>query len=427
MFGFPVLVAERRSDDQDEEHYFEQDSRYRQDNRKMLWSLGIFLCSYTAAMNDKRTQHLNREGEAVETPCVLIDAAKMKKNIEEMADLARRNEVALRPHVKTHKVPPIARAQIEAGAAGITVAKVSEAEVMAGAGLEDIFIAYPLVTQAKIRRALALNERVDLILAVDSIEGARRLSATAKAEGRILTVRLEVDTGLRRTGVPYEEAVEMARKIDGFEGLDLAGIYTYRGAVLDGSPTLDLEQAGLEEGRLMVSLAERMRDEGLRIRDVSVGSTPTARYAARVEGVTEIRPGTYVFYDRMQARLGACSLEDCAAQAVVTVVSRPFEDLAIVDGGSKTFATDVPPGTSPLDLEGFGHVLQYPGAVLERLTEEHGMLRVSSADDDLGVGDTVEIIPNHICSTVNLHDEVYLIEKDGGVEALQVAARGKVW
>ncbi len=360
----------------------------------------------------------------VETPHVLIDSAKTRKNIEKMAEISGRNGVALRPHVKTHKIPRIARAQVEAGAAGITVAKVSEAEVMADAGLEDIFIAYPLVTESKIRRAVELSRRLKrLIVGVDSLEGARRLSATA--EDHVLEVRLEVDTGLRRTGVAYDEAVELAREIDAFDNLDLSGIYTYRGAVLDGSPTLDRKNAGLEEGELMVSLAGLMRERGLDIRDVSLGSTPTAGYAAEVEGVTEIRPGTYVFYDRMQARLGACSLDECAATVACTVVSRPHEDLAVIDGGSKTFATDVQPGTEPLSLEGFGHVIGHPGASLERLTEEHGMLAVTG-EHGLRVGDTVQIIPNHVCSTVNLHDTVYLVGQDDAVEEVRVAARGKV-
>src|SRR5215203_5197700 len=339
----------------------------------------------------------------------------MDRNIMKMADIAWNNGVALRPHVKTHKIPGIAREQVEAGAAGITVAKVSESEVVADGGMEDIFIAYPLVTEAKIRRAVRLDERVArLVVGVDSLEGAR-----------ILEVRLEVDTGLRRTGVLYDEAVGLAGEIEAMDNLDLTGIYTYRGAVLGGSKTLELEKAGLEEGQLMVSLAGQMRELGIGVDEVSVGSTPTAEYVAQVDGVTEIRPGTYVFYDRMQARLGACSLDECAAVVVCTVVSRPAPDLAIIDGGSKTFATDVGPGAEPLNLEGYGHIVGYPGAVLERLTEEHGMLSVDE-DCDLEVGDTLQIIPNHICSTVNLHDQVYLVGENGAVEETRVAARGKV-
>ncbi len=365
------------------------------------------------------------QGVPEETPYLLIDAAKMQRNIRKMAGVAEGNGVALRPHVKTHKIPSIAREQLEAGARGITVAKVSEAEVMADGGIEDIFIAYPLVTETKIRRAIRLGKRVRLVVGVDSLEGARRLSAVAEAEDHVLEVRLEVDTGLRRTGVPYDEAVGLACEIESLGNLSLVGIYTYRGAVLGGSRTLELEKAGLEEGRLMVSLADRMRERNIRVDDVSLGSTPTVEYVAGVEGVTEIRPGTYVFYDRMQAHLGACSLDECAATVVCTVVSRPSGDLAIIDGGSKTFATDVPPGSEPLNLKGFGHVVGYPGVVLERLTEEHGMLALDEGCD-LGVGDTLQVIPNHICSTVNLHDEVYLVDENGAVEEMRVVARGKV-
>src|SRR5919107_1765096 len=328
---------------------------------------------------------VGEQGKMVETPHLLIDVLRMKSNIEKMSDLARELGVRLRPHVKTHKIPKLAREQLEAGAAGITVAKVSEAEVMAGDGIRDIFIAYPLVTDSKIERALHLCEGVNLTVGVDSLEGARRLSELAASAGHTIDARLEVDTGLKRTGVIRSEAVELAFKIATLKNLNLSGIYTYRGAVLeDGSPTLDLKRAGLQEGELMVSLA-----------------------------------------DRMQVRLGACSFEECAATVAVTVVSRPSKDLAIVDGGSKTFATDVPPDREPLNLKGFGHVVGSPHAVLERLTEEHGMLRVT-AGDALKVGDTLQIIPNHVCSTVNLHDEVDFVDESGATERVVDAAHGKL-
>ena len=364
-------------------------------------------------------------GKPPDTPYLSIDGAKMQRNILKMSEIAQTNGVALRPHVKTHKVPAIARRQIEAGAVGITVAKISEAEVMVDGGISDVFVAYPLVTEEKIRRAITLTKRIRLIMGVDSLEGARRLSTVAEAEDQTLEVRLEVDTGLRRTGVPYEDAAELARSIGFLSNLELTGIYTYRGAVLGGKPTLDLEEAGEEEGRLMASLADKMKTQGVRVDDVSLGSTPTAEYSARVEGVTEVRPGTYVFYDRMQAQLGACSREDCAAEVVATVVSRPRRDLAVIDGGSKTFATDVQPGGAPLNLVGFGEVVGHPEAVLERLTEEHGMISLRG-ESDLQVGDVVRIIPNHVCSTVNLHDVVYLADEDGTVEEVPVAARGMV-
>lgn len=369
---------------------------------------------------------MNGVREDLDTPALVIDGAKMRRNISAMADLALEAGVALRPHVKTHKIPAIAKMQLEAGACGITVAKVSEAEVMADGGIEDVFIAYPLVTDAKIRRAIRLGRRIRLILAVDSLEGADRISYLAAEDGATLEVRLEVDSGLGRTGVLREEAAALAKEVSTFPNLDLTGVYTYRGAVFaDGSPATDLARAGREEGELMVAVAEEIRAAGVKVRDVSLGSTPTAGPAAKVDGVTEIRPGTYVFYDAMQAALGACSFDDCALRVVATVVSRPRPTLIIIDGGSKTFATDVQPNAAPLDLEGFGRFVGYPEAVLGRVTEEHGMVSVDE-NSDLVVGDRVEIIPNHVCSTVNLHDEVLLEREAGGQEALRVAARGMV-
>ncbi|GIP36426.1 alanine racemase [Paenibacillus sp. J2TS4] len=295
---------------------------------------------------------------------------------------------------------------------------------MAEHGITDIFIAYPIVVPSKIERAIRLSRDIRLSLGVDSWEGAKLLSGMAAKHNVELTVLLELDTGLRRTGVAVERAVDLAVEIAKLPHLKLEGIFTFKGAVYQGQSTLDLRAAGLEEGRQMVDAAERMRERGLSIERVSVGSTPTAPYAAQVEGVTEIRPGTYIFYDRMQTRLQVCSPEDWAASVIVTVVSIPSPDLVVIDGGSKTFATDVQPNQPPLNLQGFGTVMGYPDAVLERMNEEHGMIRMNGPHS-LAIGDTLAIVPNHICSTINLHDTVYL--KDGDqLEAVDVLARGKV-
>ncbi len=360
----------------------------------------------------------------VETPCLVIDSEKMMKNITRMAHVASEAGVHLRPHVKTHKVPRIAQMQLASGAVGITVAKVSEAEVMYSGGVQNIFIAYPLVVESKITRAVNLSKKMDLIVAVDSLVGAKKLSEIATRHNHTLNVRLEVDTGLHRTGVNYDEAVELAKAVSRLGGLNLTGIYTYRGALLGESPTLDTKAAALEEGKMMADLARRMRSEGLAITEVSVGSTPTGPYVAEIEGITEIRPGTYVFGDRMQVGLKSLTMEDCAAYIVATVVSRPSEDLIIVDGGSKTFATDVQPGVAPLHLKGFGQVLSCDEAVFERMTEEHGMIRIPK-DCDISIGDQLQIIPNHICSTVNLHNFAFL-KTDGAYEQIEIAARGRL-
>ncbi|WP_010271534.1 alanine racemase [Paenibacillus senegalensis] len=361
----------------------------------------------------------------VETPGVIIDARKVTANIQQMQKLAQASGIKLRPHVKTHKIPKLAEQQLDHGAIGITTAKVGEAEVMAEHGIQNIFIAYPLVGEGKIARALKLSRQIELTLAADSLEGAGRISEQAVRQGMSINLRLEIDTGLKRTGVSLDEALPVAKQIAELPGIVLNGIFTFKGAVLEGKSTLDLQAAGLEEGRMMVRLASEMRAAGLTIDDVSVGSTPTALYAAQVEGVTEIRPGTYIFQDRMQERLGVCQAEQWAAAVLVTVVSVSSQgDWVVIDGGSKTFATDVQPNQAPLELKGFGTIIGHPEAVLERMNEEHGMIRWTGPNLPK-VGDTLKIVPNHICSTINLHNYVYMDYGDH-LERVEVSARGKV-
>ncbi|MCM3749424.1 alanine racemase [Paenibacillus pasadenensis] len=359
---------------------------------------------------------------AIDTPCIVIRSDTVDANIAAMAAAAARRGVQLRPHVKTHKLPELAHRQLAAGACGITAAKLSEAEVMADHGIRDIFIAYPVIGAAKAERAARLARRCRLVVGVDSAVGAQQLSAAAEAADITLEVRLEIESGLQRTGVLPERALPLAEQIMRMPGLRLTGIFTYRGALLGGAPTLELRAAGLEEGRLMAGVAEALRREGVPIQDVSVGSTPTAIYAAEVPGVTEIRPGTYVFQDRMQAAFGVCRQEECAAEVWATVISRPAPDRIVIDGGSKTFATDVQPNKAPLHLEGFGRIIGLPHAVFERMNEEHGVILIAP-EDTCEPGDVLRIVPNHICSTMNLHNSVYINGREG-LRQVEVAARG---
>ncbi len=362
--------------------------------------------------------------QQVETPCLVIDGETVNRNIAKMAADVGRLGVKLRPHAKTHKLPEMAVRQLNAGACGITAAKLAEAEVMAAAGIRDIFVAYPVVTPAKLDRAAALlRAGVRLIVGLDSLEGARRIAEAAVRNGVRFEVRLEIETGLRRTGAEPAEAVKLAQAVTAMDGVALTGIFTYRGAMLQGGPTLDLRAAGHEEGRLMAAAAKAIRDTGAAIDDVSVGSSPTAVYAAEIGGVTEVRPGTYIYQDRMQAAFGLCALQDCAGAVWASVVSRPAPDRIVIDGGSKAFATDVQPGKPPLNLSGFGHVVSDPDAVFERMNEEHGILRVRP-DSHYKVGDVIAVVPNHICSTVNLHNYIYIQESGGRLRKAAVAARG---
>lgn len=361
---------------------------------------------------------------AIETPGVVISLEAVESNITKMAEAIQKTGVQLRPHAKTHKLPQMAQRQLDAGAIGITVAKMAEAEVMAADGITDIFVAYPIVAMSKLERAVKLVQSgIRLIIGVDSLDGAQRVSQAAVKHGVQLEVRLEIESGLNRTGVDAADAPALALQISKLDGVLLGGIFTYRGAMLSGAATMDLKAAGHEEGRIMVQTAEAISAAGVEIRDISVGSSPTALYAAEVEGITEVRPGTYIYQDVMQAAFGLCETGDCAGAVVATVVSRPTPTRIVIDGGSKTFATDVQPDKAPLHLKGFGHIVGDPDAVFERMNEEHGVISVK-ADSSYQVGDVIAIIPNHICSTINLHNFVYLQQADGTLVPTPVTARG---
>ncbi len=358
--------------------------------------------------------------EELSTPAVLVDLSVLESNIARQAERAREAGVKLRPHAKTHKSPQIARMQLAAGAHGISLAKTSEAEVFAREGFDDIFLAYPVVGLGKPERLLALSEEIRLAVGVDSIEGARAISQVFAAAKRRLAVRLKIDCGYHRVGVLPEAALETARRLAELPGLALSGVFTHGGHAYV-APTRDgVAQAARDEGEAVVSVAGELRQSGLGVEEVSVGSTPTARLAMRIPGVTECRPGNYVFHDGSQAALGACEISDCAMTVLATVVSVPAHGRAVVDAGSKTLSTD------PLRPRAGGHGLVLgTSSRIEALSEEHGVVRVAEGDS-FHVGQRVRILPNHACVISNLHDRLYGV-RAGQVEAeFLVAARGRV-
>jgi D-serine deaminase-like pyridoxal phosphate-dependent protein len=337
-----------------------------------------------------------------------------------MAERARRHGVRLRPHAKTHKVLEIGRKQIAAGASGLSVAKVSEAEVFAAAGFDDLFIAYPVVGADKGRRLLALADRVRLAVGVDSEDGARTLAGVFLAANRQLDVLLKVDVGFHRVGVEPEGAAEMARRITDLPGLRLRGLYAFAGHAYSAETPEGVARVGRSEGSTLSETAQRIRDAGLEIEEVSVGSTPTAPHAMAIPGVTECRPGVYVYNDASQVSLGACGLEDCAMTVLTTVVSVPARDRAVVDAGSKTLSTDPLRPHGP----GYGFVLGRRSRIA-RLSEEHGVIEVTPGEA-FRVGERIRILPNHACVVSNLHDSLLGV-RSGVVETeLVVAARGRV-
>ncbi len=315
--------------------------------------------------------------------------------------------------------------QLEAGACGITTAKISEAEIFAAAGIKDIFIAYPIIGPAKLKRLLALNQNCQLIVGVESFSGAKQMAAAARSANQVLKVRLEADIGFARTGTAQQDLVRLAQFVADSGSLELEGIYVFKAMTLAGQPTTDRQAAGLEEGRLAVQLAQEIRSAGIAIQSVSIGSTPTAEFAATVPGVSEIRPGTYVFNDMATVQTGACSLADCAASLLVTIVNKQADRL-VVDGGSKTFSTDSAPDQAPLHLSGYAYCKSDNKLLLHRFSEEHGMVKINAGAKDWQVGDQLEFIPNHICTSINLHNSFIFMQDGQPQETIKVAARGCV-
>jgi D-serine deaminase-like pyridoxal phosphate-dependent protein len=360
-----------------------------------------------------------------DTPEIVVDLDVVRANIARAAERAREAGVALRPHIKTHKLPEIARLQVAAGAVGIQVAKLGEAEVMADAGIEDILVGYPIVGDAKLGRLCALAERLAVSTTVDSHDVAEGIARAARAHRLRLPVLLELDTGMHRLGVPPgPAAVELAERIAGLDGLELAGVFTHEGHVYtQGRDLAEKERLTRESCALAVETAEAIRDRGLAARVVSVGSAGTFRFAIACPGVTEVRPGTYVFNDRSQLAQGAAEPADLAAFAVATVVSRPAPDRIVVDAGSKVLTSDrmlVP--DPPLS---FGAVWGHDDWDVVRLSEEHGVLRVPR-DAAAHVGDRLAIVPNHVCPAINLANDVTVVEDGRVAGRWPVAARGRV-
>ena len=288
-------------------------------------------------------------------------------------------------------------------------------------GVEDVLLAYPLVGEPKIRRLLALMERAHVTVAVDTREAALALSEAMAANERLLDLYVEVNTGQDRAGARHgEEAVALARELARMPGVRPVGVMTHEGHAGASSPEAIAETA-FAAGRALVETAEAIRAAGIPIRSVSVGSTPSSPYTPTIPGITEMRPGTYVFNDNNAFRHGRIGPDRCAARIVATVVSRPAPDRAIVDAGSKALAYDPSPSHP-----GHGYVVGHPAAAIARISEEHGVVLLPVGEAGFAVGDRIEIIPNHVCPAVNLTDELLVVRGGRVVDTWRVAARGKV-
>lgn len=356
----------------------------------------------------------------LETPAPLVDLDRLAQNLDRMASYSVLHGLALRPHVKTHKSPRIAAEQMRLGAVGLTCATPREAEVMSDVA-RDVLVAYPIIGMPKLARLVSLPASVHLTIAVDSIAAIDQLSDAAREGGREVDVYVELDLGMHRVGVPsVDQAVALARRVREKPRLHYAGITFYPGHI-----RAHVDEQAMDLARLAADIAsaiDAMDRAGVRPRAVSGGSTPAAWRMHEIAGLTEVRPGTYVYNDRGTAALGACAWDDCAFTVLATVVSTAVPGQAVIDAGSKALGREPMRGVAG---EGFGALLDRPEVTVQRMSEEHGILDLKDSDWRPEVGEQVRIVPNHVCVVVHLNDAIYGVRGDVVESTWPVAARGR--
>jgi len=358
----------------------------------------------------------------LDTPALIVDLDVMERNLSRMAQYCREHDLRLRPHTKTHKIPELARKQIVSGATGITVAKLDEAEVMINAGLDDLLIAYPIVGPTKTHRLADLAQRATITISLDSETAARGISQALSERDANVNILVELDVGFGRCGVANQnEALKLAQTIGSLPGLDFRGLMFFPGHF--GVESEQRATLRAQVNGLLDRCRETFARAGVPLTTISGGSTPSRYESHLFNGVNETRPGTYIFNDRNTVGVSAASLDDCALSVLVTIVSTSVSGHAAIDGGSKTFSSD---RYQAEDGRGFGLVKNDPAIEIERLSEEHGHLNLMRSDQRYRVGDRLTVIPNHVCSTVNMHDEIYGVRGERVETSWKVAGRGKV-
>ena len=366
---------------------------------------------------------LKKLHKTMDTPALIIIEDRMDRNILHMQTLADENYSWLRPHIKTHKSVDIAHRQITLGATGITTAKLSEAEIMYGSGINDIFIANQITHPLKINRLKMLHAQCRVIIGMDNEQQIELLRPAFQKTIRPLEVRIEIDSGFGRCGVKENKVLlNLAQKISAEPWLLLEGIFTHAGQVYSAGSEEEVAKIGDAEAKAAELAHTFLHRKGIEVQTVSVGSTPTAKYAVRNDTVNEIRPGNYVFYDGIQLALGSARAESCSLFVMATVISQPQKDQIVIDAGSKALGLDR--GAHSLQLiSGYGTPINIE-ATIERVSEEHGILKLKQAQM-INLGSPVIILPNHACSVANLFEKYYLISEHLEVEMINISARTK--
>lgn len=354
------------------------------------------------------------------TPALVVDAATTQRNLQHLADYTRGHKLSVRPHTKTHKSGRMAAIQLAAGCRGLTAAKVGEAEIMAEQ-CDDILLAYPALDSFRTERMARLAARTKLRVAIDSAFALEAIASAAQRAGVVIGFLVDLDVGMGRTGLQTPDATwQLAQQILKTPGARLDGLFCYPGHIW--APAAEQQPALKAVSEKLAAALDIWKQHGIAAEIVSGGSTPTAYQSHFVPQYTEIRPGTYIYNDMNTVGGGWATLEDCAARIVCTVVSNAVPGQVVLDAGTKTLTSDR--NISAPD-SGFGHIVEYPDAVITRLSEEHGQVDVRNCRNVPQLGERVSVIPNHICPCVNLQDSAWWLE-DGAVTPLPIEARGKL-
>lgn len=352
------------------------------------------------------------------TPSLVVHRPTVSDNIRRMQEYCNTHALNLRPHTKTHKSLLMAGSQIEAGAGGLTVAKAGEARVMSQA-CRDLLVAYPAVGTHRVRDLVEVARDARVTIGIDSLAAAQQLQTAAIQGGVRFGILIDWEVGFFRTGMAdATHAIDLAQAISRMSHLEFRGVMCFPGHLLPSSQASDWERYT----ESLQKLIDKLAVSGIPVHTVSGGSTPTAMASHRNHLLNEIRPGTYIYNDLNEVRLGVATLEQCAARILATVVSVPSPHKFIIDAGSKTLSSD---RNCVDDQSGFGLVFEYPSAKISRLSEEHGeiVLSENSTDSLPSVGDRLWILPNHICVCVNLQNSFFLLDNESLVE-YPVDARG---
>lgn len=353
---------------------------------------------------------VGRHKSKVDTPALLLDMDLAERNIAQMAAFFADKECTLRPHCRTHKLPWIARSQIEAGAIGITCATLEEAQVMLQAGIGNVLIANQIVRSGRIARMVDLGRHGDLIVAVDDDDNAGAISQAAGAIGEKMSVVVEVNVGLNRCGVaPGRCALEFVRRLSRLENLRFRGLVGYEGGVFTHDPREKADTCR-QANHLLVETCRLIEADGTAVEIASAGGSNTYDLTGTYPGITDVQVGAYVTMDSHNRAFGLDFAQ--ALTVMATVISRPEKTRAVIDVGKKSISSD----------EGMPTLLA-EGLSLFKLNEEHGHVRIEQPDHDVCVGDTLEIVPSHGCTTIPLHDRYVLTRGDLVESVAEIRAR----